>query len=337
MSEARNAVLNTGRNEAENYKSKHRTKEKLDYNDKGVLYFLIVYILKNYSDAEHVRSPEEVMQLTCGIFGTEGEDKKGLEETKIKKDGKRKYSKALYSIPVEKTFKRYLEGLSNFSTLYTYFGDNDHSAQVIRRFLGGSVVQIKRKGKGNQKELFYYFKSDYDARDFDVIRNFTDNDINLDYSITHLTNSDIGYIREICDNISPPSNKKSEMKMQTILSDFPQDWDATWTKFRKYVLNNPCGVDNSDLKEIRPLSGFFNTYHFISDAIEKGQELTIEWNDIEADTTDGNIITTQLKPKRFIWENNRFCVEDEKKQTNNKPMTVRIHDIIDVYRCDQNK
>ena len=336
MSEARNAVLNTGRNEAENYKSKHRTKENLDGDDKGVLFFIIVYILKNYSDAKHPRTPIDVMNLTCAIFGTEGEDKKGLEETKIKKDGKIQYSKALYSIPVDRTFKRYLEGLYNFSTLYTYFGDNDHSAQVLRRFLGGSVVQIKRKGKGNQKELFYYFKSDYDARDFDVIRNFTDDDINRDSGITHLKNSDTGYIREICDNISPPSNKKSEMKMQTILSDFPQDWDTTWTKFRQYVLNNPCGVNNSDLQEIRPLSGFFNTYHFISDAIEKGQELTIEWDDIEADTTDGNSSIAQLKPKRFIWEKNRFCVEGENKQTN-KPMTVRIHDIIDVYRCDQNK
>ena len=324
--------LNTGQAEKERVKEKLPTKKNLDNNDKGVLFFIIAYILKNYSDAKHPRTPIEVMNLTCAIFGTEGEYKKGLEETKIKKNGKLQYSKALYSIPVKETFKRYLEGLSNFSTLYTYFGDNDHSAQVLRRFLGGSVIQVK----GKNKQLFYYFKSDYDARDFDVVRNFTDNDINCDSSITHLKNSDIGYIREICDNISPPSNKKSEMKMQTILSDFPQDWDTTWTKFRQYVLNNPCGVNNSDLKEIRPLSGFFNTYHFISDAIEKGQELTIEWDDIEADTTDGNSSIAQLKPKRFIWEKNRFCVEGENKQTNSLT-TVRIHDIIDVYRCDQNK
>lgn len=315
--------LNTGQVEIERVKEKLPTKEKLDNNDKGVLYFLIVYILKNYSDADHVRTPKEVMDLTCEIFGTNREDQKGRESTTDQKDGKRKYSKALYSIPSEKTFKRYLEGLSNFSTLYTYFGDKDSSAQVIRRFLGGSVVRVE----GKQKQQ-YYFKSDYDTRDFDVIRSFTDEGKNPDLKGT-LVKIDSEYIREICDNVSPHHNKKSWMDVDTIADDFPQDWEKTWSKFDRHVLNKTKGTKNDNLHGILT-PGFFGAYHFISDAIEKEQEITIEW----VDTTTGNRTITRLKPKRFIWEKNWFCLKGENLQTNNLQtddlMTIRLDDIFDV-------
>ena len=312
MSEARNAVLNTGRNEAENYKSKHRTKELLNSWDTGGIVILIVYIVKNFSDAEHTISPKEVQELMCEIFGTGGVHKDENDD-------------AIYAIPSDKQILRYMQGISDFSTLYTYFGDDDCSAQVIRRFLGGSVVKIRNKQR-------YYFKSDYDVRDFDVIRIFTDRNTNRDLPRT-LIKKDTEYIRELCDNISPPQRTKSGMKFASIVYNLPQDLERTWAKF----LNRIGGGKKGDLKEIHPLTdGFFNTYHFISDALEKGQELTIKWKDIAADTNSGNSIEGRLKPKRFIWKKNWFCVECEKLQEQSH-VTIRINDIIDVYRCDQNK
>ncbi len=270
-------------------------KVNLREGSRGFLFILIIYVLRNYSDRERPRTIAEIFEIINIIFGYEaGDDVEGIGGTRLRE-----------------TYLDFLTKLTGYEARISSASD-DRSLKVIRRQIGGRVVLVP----GNPNK--YYFESDYDYRDFDILRSYIDKS-NIQLGLNTFTKKDREYLLKLCDMLAPVISK-----------DDLQDTESLGIKLSGKENEFATIAELNRAKE----KAFFNVYRIIRDYMGKSVLLEIKVKNKKL--TDEYGAPVQLKPSELVWDKNMLFLKGLIAGSQKYSM-VRLCDITEIVGIFANK
>ncbi len=158
--------------------------------------------------------------------------------------------------------------------------------EMIRMLMGGTVkIEIPKAVKQ------YYFVSDIDYRDVDLVREY------INSSISPFSDKEKVYLKRCCDLVAPMVAKKD---------DFTSVWDYFWSKDEKDDKGNRSKLPD----------GFLSHYHRLFDTVRQNEMLSGRTGEnnpeklgISYRKEDSNVVTdVSIAPESIEWRPNGLHV-----------------------------
>ncbi len=252
-------------------------------NRRGLVFFVILYVLRNYSAKDHPLAVSQIYELVLTILGDDPNPEKEIISIRA--------------------FRDYLHIITGVQTPVRNAQESS-SGDIIRNQMGGCVIKT-----GPQNEAKFYYVSDIDTADIDIVRSYIHNE-GGPYQEQVFDRDERAYINEICNMIAPKIREISDKDFLTVNS------------------KNHLEILEKGKKE----EGFLYSYRRIKKEIDAGRSgkipregIRIEYKKKTTADIMSGIEETGFIPEENVWNKNELYVKG--KHTDKKEGTYKIKDL----------
>ena len=252
-------------------------------NSRGLFFFVILYVLRNYSTKEHPLKVSKINELVQNILGYAPDSDSDIIS--------------------EKAIRDYLHIITDVE-IPVKDAQESSSGDIIRNQMGGCVIKT---GSANKAE--FYYESDIDTADIDIVRSYIHNEGNPDQEQV-FDRDERAYINEICNMIAPKIREESD-------TDFLTERSKDHLKILK-----------KGIKE----EGFLYSYRRIKKEIDAGKSRKVPGEGIRIDYKKKNAADimsgtgeTDFIPEKIVWKNNEMYIQGE--HTDERRAQYKIKDL----------